>query len=218
MCFSSGASFGAGAMLAVAGITSITQARKPSQLPFAAIPLLFAAQQIAEGFVWLDQKETPHTQWGAAAMYVFLFFAQVVWPFWVPLSIWLLEKNTARKKILLAVLCLGIFTALNLAYLLFTLTVKAAVHQHHIFYELDFRGVSTQANILYFISTAIPCLLSSIRSVRWLGISLMISLLLTYLFSTEEFISVWCFFAALLSIMIFFILKHLRISSAPMAE
>lgn len=53
----------------------------------AAVPLMFAAQQVTEGIVWLtigDQSERPEN---LAAVAVFLVFALVVWPLWVPLSL-----------------------------------------------------------------------------------------------------------------------------------
>lgn len=48
MCFSAPVSFSAGAVLLGLG-----SAKRPRELPFAAIPLLFAIQQLSEGVIWL---------------------------------------------------------------------------------------------------------------------------------------------------------------------
>lgn len=49
MCFSATASFSAGALLLGLGSLTLKSARHPRELPFAAIPPLFAIQQLSEG-------------------------------------------------------------------------------------------------------------------------------------------------------------------------
>ena len=53
VCFSAIASFSAGALLLCAGVLTLKFARRPSELPDAAVPLLFAIQQLSEGVIWL---------------------------------------------------------------------------------------------------------------------------------------------------------------------
>ena len=59
MCFSATASFTAGAVLLGVGTLTLRSAlasrhsHRRRDLPFAAIPLLFAIQQLIEGVVWL---------------------------------------------------------------------------------------------------------------------------------------------------------------------
>src|SRR3954463_13957598 len=100
MCFSAPASFASAAVLPAAGIVSLRTARTPAQLPFAAIPLLFAVQQAAEGVFWLTLPEGG----SPLAGYTFLVFAQVLWPTWVPLAILLLARDRARTPALRATL------------------------------------------------------------------------------------------------------------------
>jgi hypothetical protein len=47
---------------------------------------------------------------------VFLFFAQVVWSLWVPLSVWVYEEDVKRKNTLLLFLIIGIIVAGYLAF------------------------------------------------------------------------------------------------------
>lgn len=97
MCFSASASFGAGFVLAVIGVATIKKTQHPSQLLFASIPLIFGVQQIAEGILWLTLPNPDYVNTQKIFTYVFLFFAQIVWPIWVPIAIMLLEKNATRK-------------------------------------------------------------------------------------------------------------------------
>ncbi len=99
MCFSTSASFGAGAILAVIGVASIKKAKSPSETFFASIPLIFSFQQFTEGFVWLSLSNPTYAFLQQISTYTFLFIAQVIWPTWVPLSIFLLEKKSKRKII-----------------------------------------------------------------------------------------------------------------------
>ena len=53
MCFSATASFSAGAVLLGLGTLTVKSAHRRRELPLAAIPLLFAIQQLTEGVIWL---------------------------------------------------------------------------------------------------------------------------------------------------------------------
>ena len=52
MCFSATASFSAGGVLLGLGMLTLKLASRPRELPFAAIPRLFAIQQLNEGVIW----------------------------------------------------------------------------------------------------------------------------------------------------------------------
>ena len=60
MCFSATASFSAGALLLGIGVLTLRLASRPREWPIAAIPLLFAVQQLSEGVIWLTfSREAP---------------------------------------------------------------------------------------------------------------------------------------------------------------
>ena len=86
MCFSAGASYSAAAMLGLGGIFILSQIKDKKQALFAAIPCIFAIQQLFEGFLWtsIGYNLSPVLQ--AIGMYGFLFFAIPFWPTWIPLS------------------------------------------------------------------------------------------------------------------------------------
>ncbi len=219
MCFSTNMSLGAGAALGVIGILSVRKVRKRSQLAFAAIPLLFSLQQFSEAFVWLSLTNKQYEAWEASAVNVFLFFAQALWPAWVPLSIWLLEKEAKRNKILGILMILGALLACYLTYCLFVYPATAAANAHHIAYTLDFPPLFINASItVYVLSTIAPPFISSDKKIQILGISVLGSFVLTQLFFDHYFISVWCFFAAIVSGSVLYLVVDMNKSNIKKAE
>ena len=79
MCFSASASFIAGAALVTAGIATLRIVRRPSEIPFAAIPLLFGLQQLIEGLIWLSFRDASPLA-NSTLTFVYSLFSHVVWP------------------------------------------------------------------------------------------------------------------------------------------
>lgn len=201
MCFSASASIIAGTVLSVIGIASISQIKQKAYYPFACIPLLFALQQFAEGIIWLSTTSyafsTMIVSW---ASLIFLFFAYVVWPLWIPFSLYLIEKNELIKKILVGCEGVGLIISGYLLFILFKYGVTIIIDQH-ILYELSAKHFIAQkiGLILYGIATVLPFFISTFPIINFFGILLLVSLIVTLLFWSLYFTSVWCFFAALLS-------------------
>lgn len=210
MCFSSSASFIAGASLLAVGAGSLKYAKKPHQYFFAAIPLLFAVQQTLEGFLWLSFLNNDFLAFKIPSMYGFLLFAQVIWPTWVPLSIWRLENKKRKKKIQAILLAIGIAISLYLAFCLLIFEVDAEILQGNIQYTLKFPHTDYYLlSIMYFLTVAISPFFSSLKYMKVLGILVILSLIITTLFFNNHLISVWCFFAAAISVMVLFIMRRL---------
>ena len=100
MCFSTTASFASFSILTAVGVAGLKYTHKPSQKFFAAIPFLFATQQLIEGFVWIGLLN--NSNWKAIPIHLFIFFAQVVWALWVPYSILKMENQPKRIRIMKA--------------------------------------------------------------------------------------------------------------------
>jgi len=211
MCFSAGASFGAAAILCVAGTVTIKKAKNPSQLMFAAIPLLFGMQQLTEGFVWLSFNNPAFESYHSPMMYAFLFFAQIFWPSWVPISIWNMETDKKRKKSLAYLGLLGLAGSALLAYRLIYLPVSSNIEGHHIQYQIvSHQWIIISSSILYVLSTLGSPLVSSLKYMKGLSLIMLTALVVTQIFYAHYLISVWCFFSALLSTRIYFILQNSR--------
>ena len=214
MCFSTSASFGAGIVLSVIGVASIKKAGTRSQVAFASIPLIFAVQQITEGFLWLalSDPDFAFLQWPTT--YIFLFFAQIVWPFWVPFSILKLEKEPGRKKIGRVLMITGAIVSSYLAYCLLSFHVEAKIIGMHISYKQDYPvALGQYGGLLYVIATIAPPFLSSIKRMWTLGTAILISYIITTIFYTDYIVSVWCFFASIISIALLAILFEMKKSS-----
>ncbi len=100
MCFSAEVSFGASAVLVTTGALTIVENKRNDQRFFAMIPILFGIQQFFEGWVWLALQGNGHEIMGEISKYGFLIFAQLVWPVWIPLSAYKLERNVKRKRLI----------------------------------------------------------------------------------------------------------------------
>ena len=197
MCFSATASFVSGVPLVAVGALTMGRAGRSSGLAFAAIPLLFGIQQLLEGVLWLtfpDRAPLLNT----VLTYAYSFFSHVLWPVYVPLAVLLIEPSPWRRKVLAAIAVAGALVAAYLLYFLVRLPLIAQVTGHHIaylsphFYVLEVMG-------LYLLGTCVGSLFSSHRSVRWFGVAAFVSFIAAYAFYATWFISVWCFFAAVLS-------------------
>ncbi|SFD83016.1 hypothetical protein SAMN05518672_103402 [Chitinophaga sp. CF118] len=215
MCFSATASFGASAVLLTIGIIAIKKSTTKPQYLLSCIPLLFCVQQFAEGIVWLSASHPGIHFLKQPAVYAFLIFAQVIWPVIVPLSIGLLEKEPLRKKIYTVISGIGILIALYLSYCLLFYKVSANIECYHIDYILYFPFAPAKySGILYFIPTVIPPIISSIKSLRLLGLAVLLTYITTKIFYTEYLISVWCYFSAIISILILFIVIDMNRTKA----
>ena len=198
MCFSATASFTAGTVLLVVGSIAVRRAHKPDYA-YAAIPLLFGIQQVIEGALWLVLAERSSSQHCLTVGY--LGFANILWPIYVPLAIWLMEPKSANRNRLLLPLVAGVVTAIFFTNAIATHPISADIVQSHIRYSLPHDNEKIMFGF-YATATCLAPLLSSYKSVRLLGPVLVASMFVVYFFYSNWFASVWCYFAALISLII----------------
>ena len=204
MCFSATASFSAGAFLLGLGTLTLRSAIVAKQrltLPFAAIPLLFAAQQLIEGVIWLTFSDED-TRLNSVMTHVYSFFSHVLWPVVVPVAVLLMEPEGRRRRVLIAFVAAGAAVGAYLLYVLVAFPIVSRPTGQHIEYvSPHFFAALTMT--LYLLSTAISPLLSTHRMVVVFGALSLLSFGAAYAFYATWFISVWCFFAALLSAVVY---------------
>ncbi|MDX9903123.1 MAG: hypothetical protein RB288_03500 [Bacteroidales bacterium] len=207
MCFSAGASFAGGAIITTIGVLTVSRNRVPSRRLFASMPLIFGVQQISEGFVWVALQSSGHNLMLSISAFIFLLAAVVIWPVMVPLSVYLMEGVQSMKRVLLIFIGVGLLTSLYYGSRLLFYDIEPMISHHHIKYVGDFpRTYATPAFIAYLVATLIPLFLSSVRRMWLLGILMTLSCLVTGIFFKEYLTSVWCFFAAVISIVILWII------------
>jgi hypothetical protein len=207
MCFSAGASFTASALLALAGSVALSKIKRHQEYMIAFIPMLFAFQQFIEGVLWLSFTNDSYKSLYSFALYGFLLFAFVVWPLWIPISLYEFYKNSVYSQRLRFPIIVGIIVALSLLAYLMVKGATASVHGHHILYDVPVSFVpSMLVSIAYLCATLVPFFMVRSPKINLFGLTLLFSYLISAWFYTQVSISVWCFFAALLSIMVFLII------------
>ena len=200
ICFSANASILAGIALFGIGIVTVRRADGLAQLPYAAIPLAFGMQQLVEGYLWIIlPAQSPATDTVAT---IYLLFSHVLWPILVPLAVLVIEPLQARRKLLLLPTAAGAVASAYFLFALLTEPASAEIQGRHIVYHLPHRHDAFILT-LYIIGTCLTPLLSSHRTVRLLGIVIVIAMIVTSIAYLQWFASVWCFFAALMSAVVF---------------
>ncbi len=208
MCFSAEASFAGGVIISAIGVAVVTKVHKPSQLLFACIPIFFGMQQFTEGMLWISIPNPEYINIEKVATYIFLFMADVLWPVLIPVSILLMEENHRKKKILWYFFFAGLVVSLYYSYCLVFLNVTPRIIGYHIKYISDFsKLIAIPAFFLYLVATIPPLFISSIKRMHIFGTLMLLSCIVTAIFFTQYLTSVWCFFAALISGVIFWILR-----------
>ncbi|TNE37125.1 MAG: hypothetical protein EP347_08915 [Alphaproteobacteria bacterium] len=203
MCFSAEASFALGAGLTVAGIMTLRQSDHSAQKPILAIPLIFAAQQFTEGLLWLELDAGRTGFLRALSTHGFLLFAQIIWPALVAPVVYRAERDAARKRRLKWLIPYGVLIASLLLIRMIVWPYTAQIVGHSIRYESDFK-TNDWLVFFYAVAVILPLLLSSQRTLTVFGVLVMISFGISHYFFEQALISVWCFFAAGLSLLIYF--------------
>jgi hypothetical protein len=214
MCFSATASFTASAIIGSIGIVTIRSCKGPDERWLGVVPFLFALQQLAEGFVWLSFTHNTFAGLQHFFTLCFLFLAWVVWPVLIPLAFYKLEAPGPRKVWCRRVVWVGCASAL---YACFNLVAKYPVPDIatcHIIYNArklyfhDFFFIPHQA--AYIVATVSPMFLSSLKGVKVLACTNFIALIFCFYLFQYALPSTWCFFAAFLSCIIYWIIRKRR--------
>lgn len=200
MCFSATASFLTAAATGAAGLVCLTQVRRPGELPLAATPLVFAAQQAIEGLLWRRLEDGVGPSEGVLAI-AFLVLAQGLWPAYAPIAALLAEPDARRRRLLAPLAAAGLAVSAYLLWGLATQPHSAAAGHGHIVYDLG-APVSYPIAAAYLTVVSAPLLLSTQRTIKLLGAVVLAGSAVALAFYYEAFQSVWCYFAAAASVVI----------------
>ncbi len=206
--------------------------KKLAYLPMAAIPVFFGLQQFAEGLVWVGlARQDRHFVHAASLFYLFfaLPFWPFWIPFCAFISESCPKKKWFIGFISLVGLAVGLVLYLPIVDP-DLLETRLADHSSHydiaagstpkgtfpvenehphpsIRYDIS-RGLAFALlpplawQLLYLGVVAAPFAVSSTKGYLGLGIALLLSAMVSHLFFRYAFVSVWCFFAALLSMVL----------------
>jgi hypothetical protein len=216
MCFSASVSFAASAFVAGAGALALRETRTTAEKPFASVPLLFAAQQFVEGVLWLLLPQAGTAHISHSLVQVYAFFIGVIWPMTIPLGILLIEPRGWRKSLMMGVFAIGVIVAIGTFMIILRYGVGVEVINHCLVYTNPFGG-GLLVRSAYVIATCAAYFVSSHRTVRWIGVAMVGGFGVAYSFYHLNWPSVWCFFAALVSALIYYHFRRTRIAAAAVA-
>lgn len=211
MCFSAPVSFAASAALVVSGAVGMRIAVRKDRtfIPINLLAFCFAIQQFLEGMIWSGPS------WIAASTLAkgFLFFALFVYPWFLGTTCYFLTHNPKRQRVLAG------FAGVGLLYgILVYGSVLMAPHFNvnlagaHISYRYEVLGGDLVGSSLswsflvplYVILTIVPLFICD-RPYAWVvGLVVLATAILSAFVYTHYFVSVWCFFATIVSLVIIF--------------
>jgi cytochrome bd-type quinol oxidase subunit 2 len=204
MCFSPEADFAATAIVGVVGLETLRRVHSRRELLVGALPLLFAVHQFAEAFVWLGLRGEVSAGVASAAKSIYVIYAYAVLPIIVPLGLYLIEPSRRHRRLVLPFVALGAVVG---GYLLWRVTAYPVYAQEHASCIAYDTNTPTASVVAYVIATCVPALLSSRRYLRWFGVANLAGVAIAGSIREAEFTSVWCVYAALVSVLI---LEHFR--------
>ncbi|MCE9508697.1 MAG: hypothetical protein K8R48_10370 [Alphaproteobacteria bacterium] len=207
MCFSPVASFTASAVLTVIGGVTLRKTKTPQEWLLASLPLLFAAQQFTEGLLWLallQGKTGAGPYWLTQAYAV---FAGTLLPLAIPLGIFLIEPNNIRRRWLAVFFLIGGGVAAYTLSIIVRFGFEAEISNRCILYRHPAEQ-GPHMLLLYIIATCAAFFCSSERGLLWIGIANIWAFAAAYYFYQVNLVSVWCFFAAILSGMLCLYFEH----------
>lgn len=203
MCFSATASFVGAGVIGAAGVATLTLVRDKRQLPFAALPLLFALHQALEGVTWLELEGSADAMLRGWGVHMWVMFAWALLPIYVPWAVWLMERDEKRRKLLVVPLVVGGVLAAYMFYLAIQPEIGVEVLSHNLDYEL---GVPFSAALLavpYVFATCFAPMMSTYRWVFALGLGNLIAMSIAAIIKAADYSSIWCTLAAFLSLIVF---------------
>jgi hypothetical protein len=207
MCFAPEADAVVGAVVVVIGIDALRHVGSPKQIPLASVPLLLGLHQATEAFVWWGLQGHVSESLERVATWIWLLFALVALPVLLPLSVELVEQSKRRRLVIGVFVALGLVVAVALATAIFRGPVNAEMRSHCVTYGVDALGNGREWTALYVIAACGALLASSHRDLATLGALNLVAVPLLLWLTVDGFISLWCFWAAIASVVI---ALHLR--------
>jgi hypothetical protein len=210
VCFSASANFVGSAILGTIGVATLAEVKHRRELLFGAMPLLFALHQFTEGLVWLglDHKLPPIVAHDAGA--AFVLYAQGLLPFLLPLSVLLIEPTRDRRRRMLGFSVLGGMLALYILWGLVAYPLQISAGANGVVY-LNHISTTTLVAMLYVTATCGALFFSGFRPLAVMGWVNLAGLLVVMLVRRLEFTSLWCFYAAVVSVIIYFFFRQSRL-------
>ncbi|MGB7598266.1 MAG: DUF6629 family protein [Gallionella sp.] len=223
MCFSATVSYSAAGVLVATGLFAVREVRQLHSpfLMWALVPVFFGLQQAFEGRVW-QELDAGHA--AAAVPYAlgFHFFSHFLWLWWLPLASYMVETVRAGrfgkllKWIFAGCAMFGAFAG-TLVYSVMVshpewMTVGVKLHSITYDFSVPWRSsihLPITPAALYALTILVPLLFSNHMPIRIFGVLAATSSVLASAIYGYAYVSVWCFFAAALSLYLVFMIRRM---------
>jgi len=210
MCFSATADFVGSTVLGAVGVATLREVKDRREILLAAMPCLFAAHEFIEGFVWLG-LEGHLPMWVAHnAGSAYVLYAYGLLPFLLPFSVFLIEPTKRQRRRMMGFVILGGMLSLYMLWGLIAYPTSIAMQEHTVVYG-NVIAITTPVAVLYVIATCGALFFSGFRTLVALGWANLIGLLVVSVVRHYAFTSVWCAYAAAVSVMIYFFFRRTRV-------
>ena len=202
MCFSPQADLISGLVVGAIGISVVRNVHgRHDHIAFAALPLLLGLHQLTESLVWFALQGHLPTVLGHVATYLYLLFAFVVLPTYVPVAIRALEPPGRRRDVMTGFVVLGVIVSVLLLAAMLSGPVTSALGDHHIAYNIDLHaGLPIVAG--YVLATCASAIFSGYRHIAIFGAVNLIAVAILARLTIDGFASLWCAWAAITSVAI----------------
>ncbi len=200
MCFSPEADLVTGIAIGIVGVDALRHVTNKRELPLATLPMLFAAHQLVETFVWWGLDGSVSSTVWHTAMWAYLVIAFVL-PVVIPLCVLAVEPAPRRREVM--ALCVGLGVGVTTVLLVGLLEGPVDAHNagHRIAYEIG-NSPGGVVTVLYVIATCGALLASSSRPIAYFGIANLIGVTVIAILTTGGVASLWCTWAAISSVAI----------------
>lgn len=213
MCLSAPVSFAAAAVLIPAGAFTTWRALRTDRTyaALAALPMLLGLQQFAEGVVWTAGAQGDARLTELFSL-VYMFFAWIGWPVWIPVSVYFTEPPRRHAPYLIFAVAGGMLGSVQwVPYLVHVGWLRVSLLEQAIRYsdtQLLDAVISRPATYVAYVTILIaPLLLATGRRIKLFGLLVAAVLAVTVAFFQWAYISVFCLGGALVSAYLIFALR-----------
>jgi len=184
---------------------------------FASMPLLFALHQFTEGFVWMGLNGTLSQAVAHSAAAAYVLYAQGLLPFLLPLGVMLLEPTRFKQRQMLGFVVLGGVLMLYMLWGLIAYPLEISIQQHSVVYY-NVITTTTFIAMLYVLATCGSLFFSGFSELVVLAWANLIGLLIVMMVKRYAFTSIWCAYAAVVSVVIYVFFRRSRAARIMLYE
>ena len=199
MCFSAQADLVGGAVVSGIGIDVLRHVQgRRRYLPLASLPLMLGLHQIDEAFVWWGLQGHVSAGIGRLAIWLYLLFAFVVLPVYVPVAVMCIETVRVRRQAMIPLVALGTVVSTILLAAMIRGPVVAELRHLHLGYHTDLHAGGLVV-MLYVLATCGAMLASGYPDIAIFGVVNLVAVAVLSRLTLDGFASLWCGWAAIAS-------------------